>query len=182
MDGHFVPNLTIGPPVVEAIRAVARRPLDVHIMISNPRRFAATYVKAGAHVLTFHVETEDDPDAVIDEIEKAGGKASMALSPDTPARAVFPYLKRLSMVLVMSVFPGFGGQKFRREVLPKFAELREAGFEGLLEIDGGVGLDTIEEASRAGAGVFVAGTAVFGAADLGERIGALRRKALAAAA
>ncbi len=182
MDGHFVPNLTIGPPVVKRIHAAASVPLDVHIMISNPTDFAATYVKAGARTVTFHAEVDEDPTTIIDSIEEAGGKAAMAVNPDTPLDRVRPHLGRLSMVLVMSVFPGFGGQKFMREVLPKLTELREAGYQGDLEIDGGIGPATIEEAARAGANVFVAGTAIFAADDLSQRITELRELAAGVAA
>jgi len=182
MDGHFVPNLTIGPPVVAALRKAARRPLDVHIMIRNPLAFAARYVEAGAERLSFHVEADDDPAAVIDAIRAAGARPSLALNPDTPVTLVRPYLDRVDMVLVMSVFPGFGGQKFMPSVLPKFAELRDAGFQGDLEIDGGIGPSTIAAAAEAGANIFVAGSAVFGAPDLAGRITELRQLALAVAA
>jgi ribulose-phosphate 3-epimerase len=182
MDGHFVPNLTIGLPVVEALKRVARRPLDVHIMISDPLAYARRYVEAGATTLTFHVEAAKDAGAVIDAIVAAGGLPAMALNPDTPVERVTPWLERLSMVLVMSVFPGFGGQKFMPEVLPKLTALRRAGFRGDLEIDGGIGPATIAAAAQAGANVFVAGSAIFGAPDVTARIAELRRGAEIAAA
>lgn len=182
MDGHFVPNLTIGLPVVEALKRVARRPLDVHIMISDPLAYARRYVEAGAATLTFHAEATADPGAVIDAIVAAGGQPAMAINPDSPIERVVPWLDRLSMVLVMSVFPGFGGQKFMPEVLPKLGALRRAGFRGDLEIDGGIAPATIAAAAAAGANVFVAGSAVFGAPDLTARIGDLRRAAQAALA
>ena len=181
MDGHFVPNLTIGLPVVEALKKVARAPLDVHIMISNPLEYAARYVAAGAAGLTFHVEATDRPDAVIDAIVAAGGRPAMSVNPETPVERVFPFLDRLAMVLVMSVRPGFGGQKFMPEVLPKLGRLRAAGFRGDLEIDGGIGPATIAAAAAAGANVFVAGSAVFGAADVKARIRELRSGAERAA-
>jgi ribulose-phosphate 3-epimerase len=181
MDGHFVPNLTIGLPVVESIRKVAHRPLDVHIMIANPLEYAARYVEAGASGLTFHVEATREADRVIDAIGKAGGRAAMAVNPETPVDAVLPWLDRLSMILVMSVHPGFGGQKFMPEVLQKLERLRAAGFGGDLEIDGGIGPSTIGAAARAGANVFVAGSAIFGAPDVPARIAELRRLAEAAA-
>ena len=177
MDGHFVPNLTIGLPVVEAMKRVARRPLDVHIMISNPLEYAQRYVEAGAASLTFHAEATNDPGAVIDAIVAAGGKAAMAINPATPVDPVLPWLDRLSMVLVMSVVPGFGGQKFKPEVLPKLERLRASGFRGDLEIDGGIGPSTIGAAAAAGANVFVAGSAVFGAPDVAARIAELRAAA-----
>jgi ribulose-phosphate 3-epimerase len=181
MDGHFVPNLTIGLPVVEALKKVARRPLDVHIMITNPVEYARRYVEAGAATLTFHVEATKEPGAAIDAIVAAGGKPAIALNPDTPVERVVPWLDRLSMVLVMSVFPGFGGQKFMPEVLPKLAALRRAGFRGDLEIDGGIGPSTIAAAAQAGANVFVAGSAIFGAPDVAARVAELRRAAEQAA-
>lgn len=181
MDGHFVPNLTIGLPVVEALKKVARRPLDVHIMISNPLDYARRYVEAGADVLTFHAEACAEPRAVIDVIRAAGGKPALAINPNTPIERVKPFLDAVAMVLVMSVHPGFGGQKFMPEVLPKLAALRAAGFAGDLEIDGGIGPSTIAAAAQAGANVFVAGSAIFGAPDLSARIGELRRAAEAAA-
>jgi ribulose-phosphate 3-epimerase len=182
MDGHFVPNLTIGPPVVRALKAVAQRPLDVHIMIEEPERWAEDYVKAGAAVLTFHAEAARDPAAAIDKIVEAGAKPAMAINPDTSIEPLLPHLDRLAMVLVMSVFPGFGGQKFMPEVLTKITELRERGFAGDLEIDGGIGPETIGAAAEAGANVFVSGTGVFRAPDWTQRIAELRATAQAAAA
>jgi ribulose-phosphate 3-epimerase len=174
MDGHFVPNLTIGLPVVEAMKKVARRPLDVHIMISNPLDYAKRYVEAGAASLTFHVEATNEPGAVIEAIVAAGGRPAMAINPATPVERVLPYLDRLAMVLVMSVVPGFGGQKFMPEVLTKLERIRASGFRGDLEIDGGIGPSTIVAAATAGANVFVAGSAVFGVTDVRARIGELR--------
>lgn len=174
MDGHFVPNLTIGIPVVRALKAVARRPLDVHIMITNPVRYAADYVKAGADVLTCHLETEPQALAVI---RQAGGKAGLAVNPETDIGPVRELLGELDMVLVMSVHPGFGGQSFMPEVLPKIESLRAWGFEGDIEIDGGISPATIGDAASAGANVFVAGSAVFGSPDWGETIAAMRATA-----
>jgi ribulose-phosphate 3-epimerase len=181
MDGHFVQNLTIGLPVVEALRKIARAPLDVHIMITNPLDYARRYVEAGAAGVTFHLEATREPGKVIDAILAAGARPAIALNPDTPVDGLLPHLDRVAMVLVMSVFPGFGGQKFMPDVLPKFERLRAAGFRGDLEIDGGIGPATIAAAARAGANVFVAGSAIFGAADLAARIAELRRAAEAAA-
>ena len=183
MDGHFVPNLTIGLPVVAALREVARRPLDVHIMISNPLEYARRYVEAGAAILTFHWEAAGaDSPRVIEEIVAAGGRPSIAVNPGTDVEPLRDLLAELSMILVMSVQPGFGGQSFRPEVLPKLEQLREWGFEGDLEVDGGIAPGTIAEAARAGANVFVAGSAVFGAPDLEQRIDELRETARAVVA
>jgi len=162
MDGHFVPNLTIGPPVVAALKAVARRPLDVHIMITDPVRYARDYVAAGAHMLTCHLETQ--PEA-IDLIRAAGALAGLAVSPQTDIAPVRELLPRLDMVLVMSVNPGFGGQGFMPEVLPKIERLRSWGFAGDIEIDGGISPTTIGDAAAAGANVFVAGSAIFRSPD-----------------
>lgn len=174
MDGHFVPNLTIGIPVVKALKAVARRPLDVHIMISNPVAYAEQYVRAGADVLTVHLETE--PEALA-AIRAAGGKAGLAVNPETDIAPVRDLLDQLDMVLVMSVHPGFGGQSFMPEVLPKIEALRGWGFQGDVEIDGGIAPATVGDAAAAGANVFVAGSAVFGSPDWGETIATLRATA-----
>lgn len=174
MDGHFVPNLTIGPPVVAALHAVATKPLDVHIMVSNPVEFAERYVKAGAHVLTCHVETEPEALGVI---RKAGARAGLAVNPETDIAPVRELLGELDMVLVMSVHPGFGGQSFMPEVLSKIETLRAWGFEGDVEIDGGIAPATVGDAAAAGANVFVAGSAVFGSPDWAETIATLRATA-----
>jgi ribulose-phosphate 3-epimerase len=183
MDGHFVPNLTLGPPVVEAIRKVARVPLDVHLMISEPRRYARDYAKSGAHVLTFHAEVHSGA-AARETVRVFRGegvaKVGVALNPSTPAESIGDLLGEIDLVLVMSVFPGFGGQKFMPEVLPKIAWLRRAGFQGLVEMDGGLNRQTVAACAQAGCQVFVAGSAVFGERDRAGAIGALR--ALAAPA
>jgi ribulose-phosphate 3-epimerase len=176
MDGHFVPNLTIGLPVVEALKRVARRPLDVHIMISDPVAYAERYVKAGADVLTCHVETRPEALALI---RKAGAKAGLALNPGTDVARVRDLLPQCDMVLVMSVHPGFGGQKFMPEVLPKIERLRSWGFEGDVEIDGGIGPATVGDAASAGANVFVAGSSVFRSPDWAATIRTLRETAQA---
>ncbi|MBX3463783.1 MAG: ribulose-phosphate 3-epimerase [Planctomycetes bacterium] len=182
MDGHFVPNLTFGPVVTAAIAKVATRPLDVHLMITDPWRYADAFLDAGAAWLTFHVEVEGHGDVpgLLRHIRTRGAKAGLSLQPDTPAARLAPYLAELDLVLVMSVFAGFGGQKFMPEVLPKVAELRRLGFAGEVSMDGGIGAGTIAASAAAGTNVFVAGTAVFGAQDRAARIAELR--ALAAAA
>ncbi len=178
MDGHFVPNLTIGPPVIAAIRKVATVPLDVHVMITDPLKFGPSYLDAGADTYTFHVEAPDDPVGIIDLVKKRQKRVGIALSPDTPAARVRPYVDDLDLILVMSVFPGFGGQSFIPEVLKKVREIRsDWGYKGDIEIDGGIGPDTIGGAASAGANVFVAGSAIFGADDIPERIAAMRSMA-----
>ncbi len=183
MDGHFVPNLTIGPPVVAKMKEVATKPLDVHLMIEDPWKYADPFLDAGADVFTFHLEVADRGDAMalIDKVKSRGVKVAMALNPDADVRRLEPYLTSLDMVLVMSVFPGFGGQKFMAEVLDSVRALRgELGFAGEIEMDGGIAPDTIEACAAVGTNVFVAGTAVFGAADVPARIAELRSKATAA--
>jgi ribulose-phosphate 3-epimerase len=171
MDGHFVPNLTIGPPVVAALKRVAKRPLDVHIMITEPLAYAERYVKAGAATLTCHLETQ--PEAV-DAIRRAGARAGLAVNPGTEIAPLRDWLGRVDMVLVMSVHPGFGGQRFMPEVLPKIERLREWGWEGDIQIDGGIAPDTVGDAAAAGANVFVAGSAIFGSRDWAATIDSLR--------
>ena len=153
---------------------MARRPLDVHIMISNPTTYAEQYVQAGADVLTCHLETEPEACATI---RAAGGKAGLAVNPGTDIAPVKDLLDQVDMVLVMSVQPGFGGQSFRPEVLPKITRLREWGFTGDIEIDGGISPATIGDAAAAGANVFVAGSAVFKSADWAATIAAMREAA-----
>jgi len=185
MDGHFVPNLTIGPPVVAAIHKVARAPLDVHLMISEPLRYAADYAKAGAHVLTFHIETCADlpaARAVIAGFRAAGVKqVGVSIKPDSGLERILPLLDSVDLVLVMSVFPGFGGQKFMAEVLPKTRGLREQGFRGRVEMDGGINSETIGRCAEAGCDAFVMGSALFGARDMRTELARCRELALKAA-
>jgi ribulose-phosphate 3-epimerase len=181
MDGHFVPNLTIGPPVVESIHRAARVPLDVHLMISEPARYAEAFARAGAHVLTFHIEVCDGASAarsVIDvfrsqRVEKVG----VALNPDTPLERVEPILSEVDLVLVMSVFPGFGGQKFIADVLSKTRALRERGYAGHVEMDGGLNARTLPLCAAAGADALVSGSALFGADDMRETVARFRQSA-----
>jgi ribulose-phosphate 3-epimerase len=181
MDGHFVPNLTIGPPVVGAVRRATKQPLDVHLLIEAPERSLADYAKAGADRIGVHVETCPHLHRTLQQIRGLGKKAGVVLNPATPAAAIEPVLGDVDQVLVMSVNPGFGGQRFIEGVLPKLAELRrwidERELDVELEVDGGISPDTIERASRAGANVFVAGTAVFGASDYAAAIADLRKRA-----
>ena len=184
MDGHFVPNLTIGPPLVKAIHGAATKPLDVHLMITNPLEFAEAYAKAGAHVLTFHWEVARSPEAAGEVIaafrEHGVPQVGVALNPDTPVEELAPILGDVDLVLVMSVFPGFGGQSFMEEVLPKTRWLRDEGFEGHVEMDGGLDPDTTPRCAAAGANALVAGSAIFGAPDMATRITELRGGAEAA--
>jgi len=181
MDGHFVPNLTIGPAVVRAIRKSARAPLDCHLMIERPLRYAAEFAEAGADGITFHIEAKDPPRETARAIRGLGKRVGVALNPDTPVERLEPVLDLVDMVLVMSVFPGFGGQKFMPEVLEKTRALRgRYGFARDVEMDGGINLETVASCAAAGANVLVAGTAVYGAPDLRAAVAALRERAAAA--
>ena len=184
MDDHFVPNLTFGPTMVEAIARSTDVPLDAHLMIADPDRRAADYIDAGCTSVTFHVEAATAPVRLAREIRKAGARASMALK---PATAIEPYeelLPELDMLLVMTVEPGFGGQKFLELCLPKIRTARQLmhkhGVETWLQVDGGISLETIERCAEAGADVFVAGSAVYSADDPDRMVAELRAKAEAA--
>ena len=181
MDGHFVPNISIGPPVVKAIHAAASVPLDVHLMISEPARYAQAFVDAGAQMLTFHAEV-CATDAALSEtlraLRDAGApEVGVALNPDTPVERVECALGELDLVLVMSVFPGFGGQSFLPDVLEKTRWLRRQGYQGHVEMDGGLGPGTLVQCAEAGANALVAGTAIFGAPDVGAAIRGFRSEA-----
>ena len=178
MDGHFVPNLTLGVPVLEALAKVAAQPVDAHLMIEDPDRWAPAYVEAGAGSVTFHVEAAAAPVRLAREIRAKGARASMALKPATPIEPYEDLLSELDMVLVMTVEPGFGGQKFLDVCLPKIERTRrlldKTGGDIWLQVDGGVSIETIERCAEAGADVFVAGSAVFGADDPDEMVATLR--------
>ncbi len=167
MDGHFVPNITFGPPLVKAIRKESDLIFDCHLMVSHPLQFIPAFAEAGADIITVHVEAEDDTMKCLEEIRKHGKKCGIVLNPDTPAEAAIPYLDQVDMILLMSVYPGFGGQKYITAVTEKIRQVRQmiGDREIDLEIDGGINLKTIGEAARAGANVIVAGTAVFGMPD-----------------
>ena len=181
MDGHFVPNLTYGPVVIDGLRPLTSVPFDAHLMISQPGRYVDEFIKAGCQALTIHIEAEPAPVALLRRIREQDCIAGLALNPDTPVSAVAPFLGECDLVLVMSVPPGFGGQTFRPDALGKISEIRQSGPGGLLiGIDGGIGLHTIEEASAAGADVFVAGSSIFGEPDYGTAIASLRARAAAA--
>ncbi len=174
MDGHFVPNLTLGPPAVAAMKRVATRPLDVHLMIEEPAAWAEHYAEAGADILTFHLEATPDLARTLDAFRGTGRKVGIAVNPDRPVEPLRPFLDRVDLVLVMSVFPGFGGQRFQPEVLEKVRQLRDWGYDGDVEVDGGVTAENAAACRDAGASVLVAGTFVFRSPDLGEAIRALR--------
>jgi ribulose-phosphate 3-epimerase len=184
MDGHFVPNLTIGLPVVEALLKHARLPLDCHLMIDDPDRWAPSYAEAGARNVTIHAEAASAPVRTLRAIRAAGARAGLAINPATPVEPYADLLPELDMLLLMTIEPGFGGQPFLDIVLPKVARAREMitrhGAEIWLQVDGGVSEETIGRCAEAGADVFVAGTAVFGAEDPAGAIEYLRSAARAA--
>ena len=181
MDAHFVPNLTLGLPVVESLLKVTDIPMDCHLMIDDPGRWAPGYAEAGAYNVTFHAEATDDPVAVARDIRAAGAKAGLAIKPGTALEPYLEILRDFDTLLVMSVEPGFGGQSFIAEVLTKVAAVRRIVDSGelriLIEIDGGINADTIEAAAQAGVDCFVAGSAIYGAADPSVALEALRRQA-----
>lgn len=181
MDNHFVPNLTMGIPVVKAIRAATTKPLDIHLMIEEADRWAPDYADLGAESVTFHVEASGAPIRLARELRARGTQASMALKPATPIEPYMDMLTELDMLLLMTVEPGFGGQSFLDVVLPKIRRARQAiedaGVPIALQVDGGVASDTIERAAEAGADVFVAGSAVYSADDPAKAIDDLRTMA-----
>lgn len=166
MDGHFVPNISFGVPVVESLRPVSRLFFDTHLMITDPIRYAEPFIKAGADLLTFHIEVTDEPMRVIEHIRSVGGRVGISLNPDTPVSAIASVVASVDLVLVMSVWPGFGGQKFIPTALDKLRQLKAMlRPDQRLEIDGGIAATTIAECARAGADTFVAGSAIFGKPD-----------------
>lgn len=181
MDGHFVPNISFGMPVIKCIRPVSDLFFDVHIMISQPQKYITDLKKSGADLVTFHVEAEGDPAETIRMIHAEGMKAGISVKPGTPVEVLAPYLDEVELVLVMTVEPGFGGQSFMEDMMPKLAWLRERCLPGtVLQVDGGINRKTIAAAAAAGANCFVAGSAVFGREDYGAEITALRELARAA--
>ena len=178
MDGHFVPNITVGPMIVKAASEVTDLPLDVHLMIENPERYIDDFVTAGSHIITVHVETVKHLHRLLGVIQDAGIKAGTALNPATPLSSIQHVLHNLDMVVLMTVNPGFGGQSFIPEVLPKIEELKrmidQKGMEVDIEVDGGIKVNNIARVARAGANVFVAGNAVFGSQDYAETIALMR--------
>ena len=178
MDGHFVPNITFGAPVIKTVRKYTDKPFDVHLMISDPLKYADDFADAGADIITFHVECDSDIDKTIDKIRSRGVKPGLVIKPNTPANAVFPYLDKIDLVLIMTVEPGFGGQSFMADMLPKVSEIKneckKRGIDMLIEADGGISEATIEQAANVGIDVCVAGTAVFKAENASEAIAKLQ--------
>lgn len=178
MDGHFVPNISFGPDVVKALRPLSDLTFDVHLMISHPKQYIRQFAEAGAEIITFHVECDDDIDETITEIEKYGVKPALSLKPGTPVECLYPYLDRLYMVLVMTVEPGFGGQSFMMDQLDVIRQCREIidwyNPSCLLEVDGGINFKTAPLVKAAGANVLVAGSGIYGQEDRAAAIQALR--------
>jgi ribulose-phosphate 3-epimerase len=179
MDGHFVPNFTIGPPIVAAIKKVASRPLDVHLMMTNPDEFIPEFIEAGSDYLTVHVETCPHLHRTIQSIKEKGIKAGVTLNPATPISSVEPILSEVDLLLIMSVNPGFGGQKFIPSVMEKIKAARKMidarGLKVELEVDGGLKVDNVRAISSAGADIFVAGSAIFGSKDYKQTITQMRQ-------
>lgn len=181
MDNHFVPNLTFGPQMVERIQATSPIPLDVHLMIDDPERWAPEYAEIGAASVTFHLEAAAEPIALARRLRAIGARAGLAVKPATEVDGLFDVLDEFDQILVMTVEPGFGGQSFMPETMPKLRlladEARLRGSSVWLQVDGGIGASTIAQAAEAGADTFVAGSAVFGSADPDAAIAALRANA-----
>ena len=174
MDGHFVPNITLGAPIVKCIRKSSTLPFDVHLMISDPYKYIPDFVNAGSDIITFHAEADSDIEKTIDLILASGKKAGLSVKPKTPVEAVYPYLDKLSMVLVMTVEPGFGGQSFMEDMMPKVSAVRSEidrrGLDVDIQVDGGINKNTISIAAKAGANVFVSGNAIFSSDDAEKTI------------
>ncbi len=174
MDGHFVPNMSFGAPIVKAIRKHTKGVFDVHLMISDPNKYLEDFVKAGADIITFHLEAVEDSAALIKRIKEYGIKACVSVKPNTPIEEVYPYLENLDMVLIMTVEPGFGGQKFIEPMMEKIYKLKEEidrrGLNVDIEADGGIGLDNVAKVVKAGVNVVVAGSAIFNTDDLYKRV------------
>ena len=178
MDGTFVPNISFGFPIVEAIASIAERPLDVHLMIVNPENYVDRFAKVGADMLSFHLNATENPAQVLTDIHEKGMKAGLVINPDIPVESLFPYLHQCDFVLLMSVFAGFGGQKFIESTYDRIrtlkAEIDRQGLDVKIEIDGGVCPDNAMKLIEAGAEILVAGSAVFKAENPAEVIAALR--------
>ncbi len=180
MDGHFVPNISFGVPVISALRKYHELVFDTHLMISHPKRYAEAFAKAGADHITFHIECGDDPAETIEAIRNAGCTVGISLKPATPAEVLLPYMDSIDMVLIMTVEPGFGGQSFMHGMMPKTAQVREmirrSGRNIHLQVDGGIDMTTAQAAREAGANMFVAGTAVFRAANAADAIAGIKQR------
>ena len=178
MDGHFVPNISIGPPVIKSIRKATDMFLDCHLMISNPCDYVDSFVKSGADLIAFHVESNSNVEETIEKITSAGVLPALVVKPGTPAESVFPYLSKIAMVLVMTVEPGFGGQSFMEDMLPKIKAIREKADEVnpalMIQVDGGIVPETAKKCVDAGADVLVSGSYIFGASDIAGAIESLR--------
>lgn len=165
MDGHFVPNISFGAPIIKSLKRVCDLPFDVHLMISDPLDYIDDFADSGADIITFHIESNSDPNETIDKILSRGCKAGLAVKPDTSISSVYPFLNKLSMVLVMTVEPGFGGQSFMEDMMQKITQLRSHCPQIDIQVDGGIDIKTVKIAAKAGANVFVAGSAVFKSDD-----------------
>lgn len=178
MDGHFVPNISFGPDIAGAFNRVTDTYLDVHLMLTDPGRYAEAFVKNGADSITFHIEVVPDPRPLISRLRAMGINVGLTLNPDTPLDKVTPYLGEIDLLLIMSVFPGFGGQKYIESSTPRIATIRKAidagGHKCLLEVDGGINLSTFRPVVEAGADVLVVGSGLFGTGDYGQTIRRLR--------
>ncbi len=178
MDGHFVPNISIGPPVVKSIRKATDMFLDCHLMISNPYDYIEAFAKSGADLIGFHVESNSHIQKTIDKIKSTGVLPALVIKPKTPAEVVFPYLSQVAMVLVMTVEPGFGGQSFMEDMLPKIEAIREEAQrvnpELMIQVDGGIVPETARLCVEAGADVLVSGSYIFGSADVKNAVDSLR--------
>lgn len=178
MDGHFVPNITLGAPIVKCMRKCSSLVFDVHLMISDPKKYIPDFVKAGADIITFHIESDSPTEETIDLIRSLGCKAALSVKPKTPVEVVFPFLEKLSMVLVMTVEPGFGGQSFMADMLDKVkvlrAECERRGLDTDIQVDGGINEQNAGLAVLNGANVLVAGSAVFGSKDAKATIASLK--------
>ncbi len=179
MDGHFVPNLSYGVPVLKSIRKYCSLPFDVHLMITDPLGFIDAFADAGADHITFHLEAADNPDEVIEKIRSRGLTAGISVKPKTPVELIYPLIKKLDMVLIMTVEPGFGGQGFIPETLEKISALRKEaerqGSELDIEVDGGIGFNTSPKVREAGANVLVSGSYIFKAEDMAAAVASMRR-------
>lgn len=181
MDGHFVPNITLGAPVCKCIKKYTDVPFDVHLMISEPLKYVEDFCRAGADIICFHTESDSDTGETIDRIIECGAKPALAIKPKTDIDAVLPYLEKIAMVLVMTVEPGFGGQSFMADQMDKVRRIRyeinKRGLKTDIEVDGGINGETISIAAAAGANVFVSGSALFSASDRKETMDGFKEKA-----
>ncbi|MBU2600036.1 ribulose-phosphate 3-epimerase [bacterium] len=174
MDGHFVPNITVGIPVIASLRKKSNLIFDVHLMIEDPDKFVKPFKEAGSNIITFHIETIKNPDEIIDSIKKMGVKVGVAIIPSTPLESIYGILDKVDLVLIMTVNPGFGGQSFLPEVIPKIEKLKsimkDRNLNFLLEVDGGINLKTVTKVLKAGANLIVAGSSIYHSKDPKETI------------